>query len=136
MKKSNLLLVDDDEVYLYVTKKILNDLSEELQVKSFTDGEQALEYIKTCTGQNEDLPGVILLDINMPFLDGWGFLSELKKLMPKVPDSVHIYMVTSSGDQRDLNRAQEFKELNGYVIKPVFEDKLVEILTEVYEDNW
>jgi Response regulator containing a CheY-like receiver domain and an HTH DNA-binding domain len=127
-------LVDDDEVYLYVTKKILNKLSDELMVNSFTDGEQAIEFIGGCVKQKETLPDVILLDINMPFLDGWGFLAEFKKLKPQLPNEhVNIFMVTSSNDSNDLKRAQEFEELTGYVVKPVYEDKLIEILTGVFD---
>ena len=83
MKKSNILLVDDDEIYLFVTKKLLNSLSDDLIVNSFTDGEQALEYVHLCLSENVNLPEIILLDINMPYLDGWGFLSEFKKIKPK-----------------------------------------------------
>lgn len=137
MKKNSILLVDDDEVYLFVTEKILNKLSEDIVVNSFTDGEKAIEYVKLCLDENIKLPQVILLDINMPFLDGWGFLAEFKKMKSALPNqNVNIFMVTSSNDSSDLKRAQEFEELTGYVVKPVFEDKLVEILTDVYGNNW
>ena len=79
MKKANILLVDDDEIYIYLTKRLLNDISEEIAVSSFTDGEQAIDFIKACTSEKVELPDVILLDVNMPFLDGWGFLLEFKK---------------------------------------------------------
>nr|WP_297784820.1 response regulator [uncultured Allomuricauda sp.] len=137
MKTPNILLVDDDEVYLFVTKKILNGLSKNIIVTSFTDGEQAIEYINLCLGQNVELPEVILLDINMPFLDGWGFLSEFKKVKPKLRgQNVDIFMVTSSNSDMDLDKAKEFEEITGYVVKPVFEDKMEEILTKVYNGSW
>ena len=137
MRNPSILLVDDDEVYIYVTKKILANMSDDISVKSFNDGEQAIEFIQTCTQENNPLPGVILLDINMPYLDGWGFLSEFKKLVPKLAErEVNIYMVTSSNDPHDMERAKEFEQVTGYVVKPVFEDKLAEILTDVYDENW
>ena len=137
MKKPRILLVDDDEVYLFVTKKILSNLSEEIVINTFTDGEQAIEYISMCLKENVPLPEVILLDINMPFLDGWGFLAEFKKMKPSLPSqNVDIFMVTSSDDPSDLKRAQNFEEITGYVVKPVFEEKLAEILTEVYNKKW
>lgn len=137
MKKPNILLVDDDEVYLFVTKKILDNLSDDIIVNSFTDGGQAIEYINLCLEESQELPEVILLDINMPFMDGWGFLAEFKKLKPALPSAnVNIFMVTSSNDPADFKRSKEFEELTGYVVKPVFEDKLVEILTDVYDGSW
>lgn len=137
MKKPSILLVDDDEVYLFVTKKILNNLSDDLIINSFTDGEQAIEYIDLCIKENVDLPEVILLDINMPFMDGWGFLAEFKKIKPKLTEkNVNIFMVTSSNDPNDMKKAQDFEEITGYIVKPVFENKLADILTEVYNGEW
>jgi len=136
MKKSNVWLVDDDEIYLFITESILKDLSKNLQVDSFMDGGLAIRHIEQCIEEDVDLPELILLDINMPFLDGWGFLTKFKELKPKLVEHIHIIMVTSSNDQRDLKRAYEFQELTGYVVKPVFEDKLAEILEEVYQDDW
>lgn len=137
MKKPSILLVDDDEVYLFVTKKILYKLSDDLVINTFTDGEQAIEYMDLCIKEDVKLPEIILLDINMPFLDGWGFLAEFKKLKPKLEaEDVNIFMVTSSNDPGDIKRAQDFEEITGYIVKPVFEDKLEEILTEVYNGNW
>ena len=136
MKKASILLVDDDEIYLYLTERLIDGISENLTVKSYTDGEKALDYVTHCVNEKTELPGVILLDVNMPFLDGWGFLREFKELKNKINDKVHIYLVTSSERERDKVRAQEFEELTGYVVKPVSEDKLVEILNEVYENHW
>lgn len=135
MKKSNVWLVDDDETYLFITESILKDLSKDLQVDSFMDGGQAIHHIEECIEAGTDLPELILLDINMPFLDGWGFLTKFKALRPKLSEHIHIIMVTSSNDPRDLERAHEFRELTAYVVKPVFEDKLAEILEEVYQDD-
>lgn len=136
MKKSNILLVDDDEVYLYLMNRVIKGLTDELEVNSFTDGEKAMEFLSLCSAENIELPEVIFLDINMPFLDGWGFLAEFKKLQPKISDKINIYMVSSSNREQDIKRAAEFEELTGYVVKPLEEDKLVEIFTKVYEDNW
>tara|TARA_R110000796_G_scaffold67449_5_gene154798 strand:+ start:53759 stop:54166 length:408 start_codon:yes stop_codon:yes gene_type:complete len=134
MKKANILLVDDDEIYIYLTKRLLNDISEEIAVSSFTDGEQAIDFIKACTSEKVELPDVILLDVNMPFLDGWGFLLEFKKLKSKLEDKVHIYLVTSSELDDDKKRAKDFEELTGYYVKPISEKDLIEILEEVYKD--
>ncbi|WP_044402170.1 response regulator [Lacinutrix sp. Hel_I_90] len=136
MKKSNILLVDDDKVYLFIMNKIISALSSELEVSSFTDGEQAVKFLERCTEEDIKLPEVIFLDINMPFLDGWGFLAEFKKLKSKIHKKINIYMVSSSSREEDVQRAAQFKELTGYVVKPIEEDKLVEIFTKIYADNW
>ncbi|WP_437370967.1 response regulator [Maribacter litoralis] len=134
--KPNILLVDDDELYLYLMEKTIHQLSKELVVSTFTDGEQAVEYIAECTKQNLDLPEVIFLDINMPFLDGWGFLNEFKKLKPKIINNINIYMVSSSMRDSDIKRASNFEELTGYVVKPVNKVQLAEIFKKIYQQNW
>ncbi len=136
MKKSNILLVDDDKVYLFIMKRIINQISSELEVNSFTDGEEAVKFLSLCTENDVKLPEVIFLDINMPFLDGWGFLAEFKKLKPKIHDKINIYMVSSSDRDEDIAKAAQFEELTGYVVKPMGEEKLVEIFTKIYADNW
>lgn len=134
MGKPSILLVDDDEIYLFVTKKILNGISDKLVINSFLDGEKALEYIHLCLDENVELPELILLDINMPFLDGWGFLAEFKKLKPRLPNhDLNIFMVTSSNDPMDLETANSFEEITGYVVKPIYQDKLAGILSEVFQ---
>ena len=134
--KPNILLIDDDELYLYLMEKTIKQLSNELVVSTFTDGEQAVEYIEKCTEDNIELPEVIFLDINMPFLDGWGFLNEFKKLKPKIINSINIYMVSSSMREIDVKRASNFEELTGYVIKPVTKVELAEIFEKIYHENW
>lgn len=134
MNKTNILLVDDDEIYLYLMKRTIGELSNNLVVSSFTDGEEAIEYVAECTKQKSDLPRVILLDVNMPFLDGWGFLAEFKKLKPKIDNPINIYMVSSSSMEKDIKRASEFEEITGYIVKPISETKLVEIFKESIAD--
>jgi len=134
--KPNILLIDDDELYLYLMEKTIRQISNELVVTSFTDGEQAVEYIAECTEAKVELPEVIFLDINMPFLDGWGFLKEFKKLKPKIINNINIYMVSSSMRDSDVKRASHFEELTGYVVKPVNKVQLAEIFKKIYHENW
>ncbi len=136
MKESNILLVDDDKVHLFIMNKLIKTISSELEVNSFTDGEQAVNFLALCTEEEIKLPEVIFLDINMPFLDGWGFLAEFKKLKPKIHKKINIYIVSSSSREKDMERAAQFEELTGYVVKPVGEDKLIEIFSKIYADNW
>ena len=136
MTKPNILLVDDDELYLYLMEKTIHQISKELVVSTFTDGEQAVEYIAKCTEEKVELPEVIFLDINMPFLDGWGFLNEFKKLKPKIINNINIYMVSSSMRDSDVKRASNFEELTGYVVKPVNKIQLAEIFKKIYHENW
>ncbi len=132
---SNILIVDDDDVYLFLATHILEKIATDLVVETLPDGEQAVNYFKKCIALKMKAPEVLLLDLNMPFLDGWGFLDEYKKLRPNLNSKVYIYIVTSSNRQKDIDRAKEYEDLENYIVKPVSKEKLKDILVEVYNHN-
>ena len=136
-KDPNVLLIDDDRVYLFFMSKVIQKISDRLAIETFTDGEEAVQFLsRHVKGQNKS-PEVIFLDINMPFLDGWGFLAEFKKLSSKMDKKkINIYMVSSSSRKQDIQRAAQFEELTGYYIKPVNEEDLTKVFEQVYADNW
>ena len=124
-------LIDDDEVYLFITSKILESINANIHINTFQDGELALNYFKGIDGTPDEFPDVILLDLNMPFLDGWGFLRELKSIHPGIEKKIKIYIVTSSDRNDDLSIADEFTELSGYYIKPIKKSELENLFKEI-----
>ena len=74
------------------------------------------------------LPDIIFLDINMPITDGWGFLEEFHELKKTLGKDIKIYMVSSSIDPRDHNRAKNIPEVTEYMEKPVSMSKFSELL--------
>ena len=120
-------LVDDDIVYIYGIKKMLkkNPLCKELKV--FNNGYEALEYFKDLTYNTENIPDIIILDINMPVMDGWEFLDEFIPLQPKLNKEVVIYMASSSIDNHDIERAKSISVISDYIVKPITEAKLAQL---------
>ena len=74
------------------------------------------------------LPDIIFLDIYMPITDGWMFLDEFRKSKAEFAKKMRIYMVSSSIDPRDLNRARSSPEVEDYVEKPISLNKFSELL--------
>ena len=70
--KKQICLIDDDEIYHFIFKKQVSMSDKEVEVLSFANGQKGIDYMETADLQN--LPNVIFLDINMPVMDGWGFL--------------------------------------------------------------
>jgi CheY-like chemotaxis protein len=120
-----ILLVEDDDVDVMTIKRAFKDLSVENQLVNTNNGEQALEYLKT-NGNKE--PCVILLDLNMPKMNGIEFLTIVKADMTlkKVP----VVVLTTSNQQQDITECFKLG-VAGYMVKSVDYDKFVETIRAV-----
>jgi CheY-like chemotaxis protein len=122
-------IVDDDPIFVFSTKKLmeLNDFAEEIVV--YSNGQEALDELVCRIDNGNEMPDVIFLDLNIPVLDGWDFLDEFTKI-PSQKEMI-IYIVTSSIDPADVNRAKGYKNVNNYVVKPITTKDLGKILAEM-----
>src|SRR6187402_2894347 len=121
-------LVDDDKIFQAISAKIIQSLDPSHRILQFGNGEEALHYLKDNIANPDNLPDFIFLDINMPFVDGWMFLEDFATLKTGLKKDISIYMVSSSIDPRDVNRAKGDKNVQEYIIKPVSREKLIEVL--------
>ncbi|GAB4380719.1 MAG: response regulator [Salibacteraceae bacterium] len=112
-------IVDDDDIYQYTATKAIKALGVVKKILVLSDGEQALEYLEHNILNPALLPDVIYLDINMPYLDGWGFMDEYAKKKPKLPKKITIYLVTSSVSPYDIERAKKISDISDYLVKPI-----------------
>lgn len=129
-------LIDDDKIFQFITDKILRKINPEIVIEKYLDGEEGLNSIKKRIEDGISLPDVVLLDINMPFMNGWQFLKEYKKIYPNIDKDVHIYMLTSSNNPEDLEKAKKISELSGYMIKPVTEKELEVLIRQFPVIKW
>ncbi len=131
----NFCIIDDDLIYQYtITKTIkIYDLANEVMV--FSDGEEALDFFIRNLDSSENLPDIILLDINMPIMDGFQFMEEYIKIKPRVGKKILIYMVSSSVDSKDIDRAKRICEISDYIIKPIKPGELISIVNSFQENK-
>lgn len=116
------LLIDDDEIVNWVITKMIKKTDADPLVKSFAKGQEALDYL----GQhyNEENFYYIFLDINMPTFNGWDFLEALKKIETIKSNFVSIYLLSSSVDPNDKEKAKSYDLVKGYFIKPLSFEKI------------
>lgn len=126
-----LILVDDDEIIVYLTKRIIADtnLVELLQV--FNNGQDAINYLKENAANPDMLPEILFLDLFMPVMDGWQFLEEYLAIKPKFSKPITIYIITSSVSKEDIIRAQKISEVTDYIIKPVKKQNFIELINSL-----
>jgi CheY-like chemotaxis protein len=122
-------IIDDDKIFTYVLSKQMKvvDFCENLLV--FHNGLEAIKYLKPILESPEVLPDVILLDLNMPVMDGWQFLDEFIKF--KVSKKITVYIVSSSIDVADHAKAATYKAISNFYIKPISRDDLAQIMAEI-----
>lgn len=120
MKFNQIFVVDDDKIHHFMIKKLLQNNQIEVNLSFFENGFDAINGLKSIITNGETLPDLILLDINMPMLDGWQFLEEYKTIKNNLSKDIVINILTSSDDKEDLNKAELFKgEIHKYYTKPV-----------------
>ncbi len=127
----NILLVDDDDVYVFLTKIIIEETELVDRISVFGNGKSAIEFLEKNANDLSQLPEIILLDLSMPILDGWGFLEEYILLKPKLGKKITIYIISSSISPHDLKRAKEISEVSDFIIKPISKMKFVEMIKSI-----
>lgn len=126
-----LCVVDDDKIFTYLLKRIIEKAKIAREIIFFENGRDALDYLANHREDALKLPQLILLDINMPILDGWQFLSEYGKLEPTVPQPISICMMSSSSDLEDYDRAMGSGHVMDYLQKPIQMPSLKEVTERV-----
>ena len=129
LTQHNVCLIDDDNIYQFTARKILESTGMAKQIQSFYNGKEAISYLKAEGKLHpEALPDVIFLDINMPVMNGWEFLEEYNNVSSNLPKQIVVYMVSSSIDDNDIRKSKEYKSVSDYIVKPVDRRKFQELI--------
>jgi CheY-like chemotaxis protein len=119
MRKKTIWVIDDDTIYQIIVNKIIQKSEMFSTISSFKNGKEALDAVINSLNDNEILPDIILLDINMPVMDGWEFMEEMKLLKPSITKQIIVYVVSSSIAVEDKNKSKTYPDILGYLSKPV-----------------
>ncbi len=126
MKKINgldvIIMVDDDDATNFIHKRVIQKSEIEVDVLVRNKGSEVLQYLKEVYDKHtmsEIKKGIILLDLNMPGMDGWDFIKEFKKLPGPLRNKFFIVMLTSSFSPKDKDHATANSEIDFFIKKPL-----------------
>jgi len=129
MKK--VFLIDDDDIFVFLTKKTILKVTTDIEVEVFSDGFQAITHLKNIHDEKERLPDVIFLDLNMPVMDGWEFLEEYQDLYQSFARKTELYIVSSSISPHEMERSKNISSVADFIIKPLVKEKFLEIIESI-----
>ncbi len=133
LDRPNIFVIDDDRIYQFAAKKTIEATGLAEKVMIFSNGEEAIHYLKKNAADGSSIPDIIFLDINMPVMNGWQFLEEYAHLRSDLQKNITIYMVSSSVDEYDIRKSKEFKTVSDYIIKPIQKEKFSQVLSSYAE---
>ena len=120
-------IIDDDEVFQLLTRKMIEQKNIADKILQFLNPLSGLSFLKNNVNDFSKLPSVIFLDLYMPEMNGWQFLSQLENL-----NFTHKYepsvFVVSGADSIDFEKMRNYRLIKGYLAKPVPMTKLISLI--------
>jgi len=124
------LLVDDDEINNFISIKLIKKALLNTEIMACLNGKFAIDQLVEIQRKDPDkMPDYILLDINMPIMNGWEFLDEYKRLNIDPVGKCKIFIISSSVFSNDINKARSYPLVKDFISKPLNVDKIKELFT-------
>lgn len=118
------MLVDDNDTDNFINKRIIELTSFAYRIEIKNSGKSALEYLNSVKDDEENLPDLIFLDINMPIVDGFVFLYEFESFPEAIKKKCKIVILSSSDNKRDIDKIVNNDYVIKFITKPLTEEAL------------
>lgn len=126
-KLESVVIIDDEYVDNFISEAILKRMDITDRIMKYESPVEALSYFESVAEDCGNGPDLVLLDINMPVMNGWEFLDKLRSI--KLINETIIVMLSSSSNSIDLKKAEEAPEVSLFITKPLTKLGMEEILT-------
>jgi CheY-like chemotaxis protein len=127
--KESILLVDDEKIFNFISTKILQGMGVSDEIHTATNGDSAIELINNYFSGVRSIPRLILIDLNMPVMDGFAFIEAFQRLHIANKDRAVLAVLTSSSNQQDKDRARALG-IKYFLTKPISEREIRDVLVE------
>ena len=126
--KSRVFIIDDDPIHQRIAQIMISKHNLFDEYFSYTEAQKALDFLEENKKNEESLPDVILLDLNMPVIDGWDFLETFETLVKEFEKNIRVFIVSSSVDEKDVLRSKSYVAVKGFISKPLSPDIIRSII--------
>ncbi|HMG68451.1 MAG TPA: response regulator [Chitinophagaceae bacterium] len=127
------IVIDDDFINNLICETIIQSEYPAARIDIFTNSQKALEYINATYANPGSKKAVLLLDIDIPAINGWEILDNLNNSSGRIKQQLKMYILTSSVKPEDRLKAREYIGVSGYIEKPLSKEKLQSIYMDVVE---
>lgn len=122
---NNIMLVDDDPLSNLLHRIVLRKSNPKFKIKTFSEPGEAFRFLKKQNeSRNDELPGIIFVDINLGESSGWSFIEELQKMPPTRLSGLRVFILSSSLDRRDIEQSKAISLIEEFIDKPLTIDKI------------
>lgn len=128
-KKQHFIVIDDSKLDCFIAEKVIKNTGKCESVQSFLQAREALEFIKQDKAE-KPYPNIILVDIQMPVMNGFQFVEEFEKLPADITKKYKIYVISSSINDIDLGRVHNYESVVQFLNKPITSNNLSLLLSK------
>ena len=128
----NILIIDDSMMDRLIVKTQFKHVLDTINIEEAGDGEEALSFLENC---QHDFPDLIMVDINMPILNGFEFLQKYEDIFWKQHPQTLLYIITSSSADEDIEKSKRFASLKAFLTKPLKSEKAKSLCNMILHVN-
>ena len=126
--RTKVLLIEDDLIFQFLFKFKFEAVEQISNVTTCGDGQEGIDYLLSIASEQEKLPDIVFVDLNMPILDGWGFLKRFEEEKHGFAKDIVCYVLSSSISPHDIKESENFPFVKKHLIKPIKDDDIVGLL--------
>lgn len=123
-QRPDFIIIDDDPINNKLCQLNIKKTVPEAYIRTFTNPEEGLKYLQELFNVDEKNDTILYLDINMPEMNGWEFMEKFEKFNPEIRELVKVYILSSSVNPRDREKAMSNDNIEDYVVKPLTSDAI------------